>query len=82
MISVQGVNSIQVAHLMVSIDGVEQKHLIVNTCPVKPNRAACHSIAEELQLDFPESIISVLLADIPGAADMLHRRTPSRIKLG
>src|SRR5262245_59027611 len=70
MKSVSGVSSVQVTPMIVSIDGIEQEHLVVNPLPIKPDRAVCRSISEELQIDHPDAIISVVLDNVSGAADL------------
>src|SRR5262245_24817122 len=70
MTSVPGVNSVQLARLVVRIDDVEQEHLVVNTYPVKPDRVICHSIAIEIQVAYPDAVISFVLGDNPGSADI------------
>jgi len=66
--SAPDMNSVQVTHMMSSFSGIEQEHVIVNPYPVKPDRAKCLAIAEEIQLAYPSAIISVLLDDSLGFA--------------
>src|ERR1700730_1366368 len=66
--------SMQVVHLVVTIEGTEQEHIVVNPYPITPNQGSCTRISTALNAENPSAIVSVLLKEEAGKSVMYTSR--------